>query len=87
MRTVSEISNDTELKERYDFACCKCGHEMQFAPCIIMQMGVNSGHGRCSKCGEFLALHIEGDAGWSELYSDHVERIKSEKSDSRNSPT
>ncbi len=51
----------SQLKERYDFACAECGHEMQFAPSVAMRMGQNNGHASCSKCKTFLYLEIAPD--------------------------
>jgi len=72
---------DFELKERYDFACAKCGHEMQFAPCIFMQMGINSGSGKCTSCGAFLKLYIDDDkeTGRSMPWDQFLKEIKNEQ--------
>lgn len=66
------------LKEKYDFNCFACGHEMSFSPSILMDMGINSGNARCSRCQSFLHLEIdcENNEGLSIL---HGEWIKNEK--------
>ena len=70
-----------KLKERYDFSCAKCGHEMSFDPSIMMEMGENHGGGRCSKCKTHLKLKISdcGEKGESELYEDFIKKAEEEK--------
>jgi transcription elongation factor Elf1 len=66
------------LKERYDFSCCGCGHEQSLAPSIMMEMGINSGHGRCSKCAMFLHLELKQDnsGAISTPHSEYVENMQ-----------
>lgn len=70
-----------ELKDKYDFTCAKCGHPMQFAPSISMQMGINTGHATCSKCNTFLHLEIDmhKQVGISILWDEHLELLKQNK--------
>ena len=50
-----------KFKERYNFKCIKCGYELWAKPSICMTgFGMNSGHGSCLRCGEFLHLRIKG---------------------------
>ena len=51
------------LKDKYDVKCCVCGHEFYFTPSIMMFLGINSGHGSCSKCKNFLRLKINQETG------------------------
>lgn len=55
-----ELKRET-FKEKYDFKCAKCGYEQWAKPSMMMtEAGINSGHGSCLECGEFLHLEIEG---------------------------
>lgn len=68
-----------KFKERYDFTCSECGHEMQAEPSIAMtDFGLNSGHGKCSKCGTFLRLKIAANGEYmeSESYDKFNERTR-----------
>lgn len=47
-----------ELKESYEFTCVTCGYEQMAAPSIVMELGINSGHGSCLNCNTFLHLEI-----------------------------
>lgn len=80
MRAVGPLPES--LKESYDFECCKCGHQQNLRPSIIMHMGLNQGHGHCKGCHEFLALHIEGESAWSEPWEDNIKRIKEKNGNS-----
>ena len=69
------------LNKRYDFICCACGYEQWAKPSIMMiGFGKNSGCGSCLNCNQFLHLEIEGGLDGermvSELWDDHLKRIK-----------
>lgn len=69
------------MKDRYDFACAACGHEMQFAPSVAMRdFGLkDAGHGSCSKCKTFLKLRInDADAGESQRFDEYLEKLTAE---------
>lgn len=59
--TMNEFPQGLILKDSYPFMCSECSHEMFLVPSIIMIMGLNSGHGTCSKCKTFLHLEINAD--------------------------
>lgn len=65
------------FKEKYDVACCMCGHEFKAAPSMMMtEFGRNSGHGRCSQCKTFLHLEIDPDLSGAVMISkDHREWV------------
>lgn len=72
------------FKKRYDFVCCKCGYKQWAKPSMNMtQFGINSGCGRCLKCGEFLHLEIEGGIDGenmiSVLWDDFLKKLKKRK--------
>lgn len=61
---------DTFL-ERYPFTCPKCGKESYAAPSLMMTFaGINTGHGNCPGCKEFLHLEITPD-----MYGDRMAAI------------
>ena len=71
------IDTDFEVKERYPFTCCSCGHEQSARPSIFMtMMMLNEGGGTCLSCGVYLMLEIgedgRGDCMISSLMSDAV---------------
>ena len=45
----------------YDFSCPACGHEMSAAKSLCMQMGINSGSGRCLRCKTYFRLKLLPD--------------------------
>lgn len=67
-------------KKRYNFTCPNCLYEQSAAPCIGMEMGVNSGHGSCMNCGAFLHLMIVPDLDGHEmkaiLFDDYMSKKK-----------
>ena len=65
-----------KLKDKYDFTCANCGHEMQFKPSICMEWGINSGHATCSKCNTFLHMEIDNQSqkGISIVWDDYIKQ-------------
>ena len=61
------------LKERYPFDCCLCGHNQTAAPSLFMQMGENIGGGACLACGEYLMLEISDDGEGDCMISSSME--------------
>ncbi len=58
------------FKEKYDFVCCKCGYKQWAKPSMmITEFGINSGHGSCLNCKEFLHLEIKGGIDEEEMVS------------------
>ena len=59
------------FKEKYNFICCNCGYDQSAKPSIMMKgFGMNSGHGDCLNCGEFLHLEIEGGLDGEKMVSE-----------------
>ncbi len=59
------------FKERYEFICPKCGYKQWAKPSTMMTgFGMNSGHGNCLKCKEFLHLEIEGGLNGEKMISE-----------------
>ena len=72
------------FKEKYDFVCCKCNYEQWAKPSIMMAgFGINSGHGSCLNCKEFLHLEIDGGLDGenmvSKLWDDFLKIKEKEK--------
>ena len=74
------------FKKEYDFVCCNCDYEQWAKPSMMMtQFGINSGHGSCLNCKEFLHLEIDGGIDGenmiSMLWDDYLKKegIKSKR--------
>ena len=65
---------------RYNFKCPSCGHEQSAATSILMNMGLNRGHGSCMKCKTFLHLEILDDMHGSKMkaivWNDYLKTLK-----------
>ncbi len=63
----------------YLFNCPVCDKETVAAPSWAMLSGMNTGHGSCAGCGEFLHLEItpdlDGDSMIAIKWDDHCARI------------
>ncbi len=69
MKTIQKFRREY-FKKRYNFTCANCKHEQSASPSMMMtQFGINSGHGCCLKCGEFLHLEIEGGIDGKKMVS------------------
>ncbi len=82
METKQKLQREY-FKEKYNFICCNCGYEQGVKPSIMMTgFGINSGHGSCLSCGEFLHLEIEGGLDGenmvSELWDDFLKKTRSQ---------
>ena len=72
------------FKESYAFICCECKHKMFARPSLMMtELGINSGNGRCTKCGLFLHLEIypdiKGENMISKKFEDYLKEIDQKK--------
>ncbi len=69
-----------DLRRWYDLICPKCGYDQHAAPSMFMEMGFNSGHGKCLKCSAFLHLRIvpdlDGDAMEAAPWDDHMKEVE-----------
>lgn len=43
----------------YAFDCPNCGHSQRAMPSLFMQMGINSGGGKCLECKIYLHLEVD----------------------------
>ena len=60
---LKNFTKNYKLKEKYDFDCAVCGHNQGMNPSILMELGMNSGSGRCLRCKEFLRLEVNEKKG------------------------
>lgn len=49
----------TNLKETYPCTCAFCDKIFRAAPSLMMVFGINSGHGKCTRCHILLHLAID----------------------------
>lgn len=61
----------------YPFECASCGHQQFMQPSIMMiQFGMNTGHGICLHCRASLHLEIKGEICVSHIMNDWVKAAK-----------
>ncbi len=72
------------FKKVYNFTCCNCDYKQTAKPSLMMTgFGMNSGHGSCLKCEEFLHLEIKGGIDGSIMISKLWEDFLKENKDGK----
>ena len=79
MSEPQHLPDGYDVKNRYDFTCCYCGHRMFFTPNLFMHMGMNMGGGSCISCKRWMHLTIDTDSGLG--VSQPVQKNEEEESD------
>lgn len=68
-------------RRRYKGVCPLCGKENWICKSVAMEVGINSGHGRCLGCGTFMHIQFNTERQEMDLepFEEYIKREQAKK--------